>query len=119
MAKKQARIPDALQPWIEARRRFRLSHAHVQMARELGLNPKKLGKLANHDQEPWKMPLPDFIAHLYTKRFGKPRPHTVRTIEEIAAAKLAKKQARNERRAGASIASSSPCSSSKASDPSL
>jgi hypothetical protein len=40
-----------LQPWIDARRKFRLSHAHVQMARELGLNPKKLGKLNNHPQE--------------------------------------------------------------------
>jgi hypothetical protein len=28
------------------------------MARELGLNPKRLGKIDNHHQEPWKMPLP-------------------------------------------------------------
>jgi alpha-ketoglutarate-dependent 2,4-dichlorophenoxyacetate dioxygenase len=61
MAKKQAQIPPHLQPWIEARRRFHLSHAHVQMARELGMNPKKLGKLNNHDQEPWKLPLREFI----------------------------------------------------------
>jgi len=46
MAKKQAPIPISLRPWIEARQRFRLSHAHVQMARELGLNPKKFGMLA-------------------------------------------------------------------------
>jgi len=32
------------QPWIDARQRFHLSHAHIQMARELGLNPKTLGK---------------------------------------------------------------------------
>jgi hypothetical protein len=92
--KQQAFIPGGLEPWIDARRRFRLSHAHVQMARELGMNPKKLGKLANHDQEPWKLPLPQFIAALYVKRFGKARPDTVRTIEEIAAAKQAKKQRR-------------------------
>ena len=83
MAKKQAPIPISLRPWIEARQRFRLSHAHVQMARELGLNPKKFGKLANHHQEPWKRPLPDFIAALYVKRFGKPIPVVVKTIEEI------------------------------------
>ncbi len=65
MAKKQAPIPISLRPWIEARRRFRLSHAHVQMARELGLNPKKFGKLANHHQEPWKRPLPDFMRPQY------------------------------------------------------
>src|ERR1700720_3844 len=81
MAKKQAPIPISLRPWIEARQRFRLSHAHVQMARELGLNPKKFGKLANHHQEPWKRPLPDFIAALYVKRFGKPIPAVVKTIE--------------------------------------
>ena len=72
-SKTQAKIPLDLQPWIEARNRFRLSHAHVQMARELGLNPKKLGKLANQDQEPWKLPLQDFIVKLYMKRFGRGR----------------------------------------------
>jgi hypothetical protein len=64
------------------------------MARELGLNPKKLGKLDNHDQEPWKLPLPEFIGELYSKRFGKGRPDVVRSIEETAAAKQAKKQAK-------------------------
>ena len=98
MAKKQAPIPIGLRPWIEARQRFRLSHAHVQMARELGLNPKKFGKLANHHQEPWKRPLPDFIAALYVKRFGKPIPAVVKTIEEIAAAALAKKRAKKIRK---------------------
>jgi len=42
--------------WAEARRRCCLSDAHVQMARELGLNPAKLGKINNHRQEPWKAP---------------------------------------------------------------
>jgi hypothetical protein len=46
------KLSSKYQPWIEARTRFRLSHAHLQMARELGLNPKKLGGLANHEQEP-------------------------------------------------------------------
>jgi tetratricopeptide (TPR) repeat protein len=52
------------------------------MARELGMNPKKLGKIDNHDQEPWKMPLRQFIEHLYFKRFGKERPDTVLSIED-------------------------------------
>jgi hypothetical protein len=98
MAKKKAFVPADLQPWIEARRKFRLSHAHVQMARELGLNPKKLGKLDNHRQQPWKLPLPDFIVKLYWKRCGKDRPDTVRSIEEIAAAKRAKKLAKKAMR---------------------
>src|SRR6202051_2990434 len=99
MAKKQAPIPISLRPWIEARQRFRLSHAHVQMAFELGLNPKKFGKLANHHQEPWKLPLPDFIAKLYVKRFGKTAPDAVPTIEQMAAAHEAKNRAKNLRKA--------------------
>jgi hypothetical protein len=94
MAKKQPSIPANLQPWVDARRKFHLSHAHVQMARELGMNPKKLGKLDNHRQKPWKLPLPEFITQLYAKRFRKDRPDTVRTIEEMAAANAAKKQAK-------------------------
>jgi len=73
-----------LQAWVDARKRHRLSHAHVQMARELGLNPAKLGKLDNHQQEPWKAPLPQFIEHLYAKRFGRDRPDVVQTVEDVA-----------------------------------
>jgi hypothetical protein len=36
------RIPDKFQLWIDARKRHHLSHAHAQMARELGMNPTKL-----------------------------------------------------------------------------
>ena len=50
MAKKQP--SQKLQAWIDARKRHRLTHAQVQMARELGMNPPKLGKMDNHDQEP-------------------------------------------------------------------
>jgi len=99
MAKKKSSVPAHLQLWIEARRKFRLSHAHVQMAFELGLNPKKLGKLDNHHQQPWKLPLPDFIVKLYRKRCGKDRPDTVRSIEEMAAAKRAKALAKKARKA--------------------
>jgi hypothetical protein len=100
MEKKTTVIPDHVKQWIDARERFRLSHAHVQMASELGLSPKKLGKLANHDQEPWKLPLPDFIVKLYLKRFGKTAPDAVRTIEQKAAALAAKKRAKKLRKAG-------------------
>lgn len=78
------RLPERLQVWIDARTRHHLSHAHVQMARELGLNPKKLGKIDNHRQEPWKAPLPEFIERLYLRRFGKRRPDVVVSIEERA-----------------------------------
>jgi hypothetical protein len=97
-------LPERLQVWIDARKRHHLSHAQVQMARELGMNPKKLGKIDNHKQEPWKSPLPVFIEDLYFKRFGKERPDAVVTIEERARLeerkKAAKREAKAVRRAG-------------------
>ena len=97
MAKKKNKkgtLPPKLQAWVDARKRYRLSHAHVQMARELGMNPKKLGKLANHDQEPWKAPLPQFIEILYEKRFGRERPEVVISIEKRARALRARREAK-------------------------
>ena len=77
MSKKTSKaLPPKHQAWAQARRRHRLSHAHVQMARELGMNPKKLGSIDNHDQEPWKEPLPQFIEHLYQKRFAASVPRS-------------------------------------------
>lgn len=57
------------QAWQIAKKKYRLSDVTIQMARELGLNPNKLGKIANHKQEPWKEPLPHFIRILHEKRF--------------------------------------------------
>ena len=88
--------PERLQSWIDARKRHKLSHAHVQMARELGMNPKKLGKLANESQEPWKASLPAFIEELYVKRFGRERPEIVRSIEELANAREQRRSVRRE-----------------------
>ena len=96
----QKKIPHDLQAWIDARKRHRLSHAQVQMARELGLNPGKLGKIDNHKQEPWKAPLPDFIEHLYRRRFNRDAPLNVRTVEDGARAAAAKKEAKREEKAG-------------------
>jgi hypothetical protein len=96
--KSKQRIPEDLQRWIEARKRFHLSDAQVQMAREMGVNPRKLGSLANHDQEPWKAPLPVFIEHLYQKRFGKAQPERVLSIEDRAREVAAKKAEKRERR---------------------
>ncbi len=92
----EKRIPEHLQAWIDARKRRKLSHAHVHMAHELGMNPRKLGKLDNHHQEPWKLLLPEFIEALYFKRFGKERPDVVLSIEERARIQQAKKAARKE-----------------------
>ncbi|HEX6748503.1 MAG TPA: hypothetical protein VF092_14495 [Longimicrobium sp.] len=94
-------IPHDLQAWIDARKRHRLSHAQVQMARELGLNPKKLGKMDNHGQEPWKAALPDYIEELYRRRFKRDAPAVVTPIEErarVAGRKKATRQAEKKAR---------------------
>jgi hypothetical protein len=77
------KLSSQYQVWVDARRRFQLSHMHIEMARKLGLNPKRFGGKANHRQEPWKLPLPEFIEQLYCKRFGKDRPRNNRTILAI------------------------------------
>ena len=95
---KQKQLPPQLQAWVDARKRFHLSHAQVQMARELGMNPKKLGGKANHKQEPWKTPLPQYIEELYLRRFKKERPDRVRSIEQMVADKQQKQADRRERK---------------------
>jgi len=98
---KKIKIPDKLKIWIDARKRYHLSHEQVQMARELGLNPKKFGKLANHKQQPWKEPLPDYIETLYYKRFKRNKPEQVRSIERIVKDKNKKKQEKKLRKQSA------------------
>jgi len=97
MAKK-AKIPEKLQIWVNVRKKYHLSHAHIQMARELGLNPKKIGKIANHKQEPWKAPLPVFIEDIYFKRFGKRQPENVKSIGKTVRIKGEKKVERRKRK---------------------
>lgn len=78
---KKGFISNKLKPWVEVRKKYHLSDAQIQMARELGMNPKIFGSLANHKQEMWKLPLPQYIENLYQKRFGKELPDDVRPLE--------------------------------------
>ena len=96
---RKKQLPQKLSAWVTARKRHKLSHAHVQMARELGMNPKTLGKIDNHDQEPWKLPLRLFIEHLYLKRFDRERPERILTIEQAAKEAEHKKEVRRQRKA--------------------
>ena len=92
-------MPQKYQAWVDARRKFKLSHAHVQMARELGMNPKKLGGLASHRQELWKAPLPEFIEDLYFKQFGKDKPDEVLSVEALFERQRKKKEERKAQKA--------------------
>jgi hypothetical protein len=98
MAKKTKKPNQKMQAWIEARKRHHLSHAQVHMARELGMNPAKFGKIDNHKQQPWKLPLPQFIEELYFKRFGNTCPEAVLSIEERCRLDAAKKEERRTAR---------------------
>ena len=69
-----------IEEWKKAKRRYHLTDMHIQMARELGLNPKKFGSLANHKRQPWKAPLPEFIEDLYFKHFKKEKPDVVKPL---------------------------------------
>ena len=88
-----------LQPWLDARRRFKLSHAHIQMAYELGMNPKKFGSLATEKQQPWKAPLPEFIEHCYFKRFKRAEPTQVRSLEQMMEADESRRKMKKEQKA--------------------
>ncbi len=68
------------------------------MARELGMNPRKFGSLANTKQEPWKLPLPDFIEEIYFKHFKKNQPDNVRSIEQMVKDYNKKKEERRAQR---------------------
>ena len=67
--------------WITAKKKYRLTDKHIQMARELGLNPKKFGSIGNNKQEKWKAPLPIFIEDIYYKRFKKNKPNIVKKLK--------------------------------------
>ena len=71
-----------IEKWIVAQKKHRLSDTHVQMARELGLNPDKLGKIDNHRQESWKAPLPEFIEEIFYK-LKKEHPDIVKPLKQI------------------------------------
>ncbi len=91
-------IPSKLQPWIDARKKYRLSHAQIQMARELGLNPKKFGSLKPTKQQPWKLPLSEFIEEIYFKHFKKSTPDNVKSIEQAVKDRAIKKSEKKERK---------------------
>ena len=74
--------------WKYAKKICRLNVQQLQMARRLGMNPKKLPGLRPSPQQRWKLPVGAFIEELYWKRFGgNPLDHQPNT--ERASRKLA------------------------------
>jgi len=67
MANKKKREED----WGRAKRLCRLNVETVRMARELGLNPRKLIKNIPGKSQPWKAPVHVWIRDLYEKMQAK------------------------------------------------
>lgn len=82
MKKKRIIFPDKIKPWIDARIKYKLSHAQIEMARELGIDPVKFPGIVGHLQEHSKQPLTVFIEESYKERFGKNEPDDRRSIEQ-------------------------------------
>ena len=56
--------------WRNAKKICRLNARQVEMARRLGMNPKKLPGLRPSPQQRWKLPVGAVIEECYRKRFG-------------------------------------------------
>jgi hypothetical protein len=67
MAKKRRKQDDA---WAQAKKLCRLNARQVEMAKKLGMNPRKLPSLRPNPQQKWKLPVGAFIEDRYHKRFG-------------------------------------------------
>lgn len=57
--------------WAEAKKRCRLNAATIQMAKEMGLNPKSLIKNIPNKNQQWKAPVHVWIQEMYEDRFGE------------------------------------------------
>jgi hypothetical protein len=66
-ARRQAHDEEA---WRNAKKICQLSAQQVEMARALGMNPKKLPRLRPSPRQRWKLPVGEFIEKCYRKQFG-------------------------------------------------
>ena len=87
-----------LQPWLKARRRFRRDSARVQMARELRMDAKKLGTVANENQQTWKVPRQEFVVQCHFKRFSRSQPTQVRSLEQLIESEEMRRKLKQERK---------------------
>lgn len=80
-----------LEEWVEAKRRSGLSDAHVQMARELGLKPKRLTIAGRPGAPPAQR-----VEELYLRRFKRTIPDPVVPVRQLL--HEARRQERDEAR---------------------
>lgn len=83
---------DQLQLWVKVKRQCALTDTHVQMARELGMKPRRLLQAESFEPDP----LARRIENLHLKRFKKPEPDSVAPL--LQAMHEARARARAETR---------------------
>ena len=74
---------DELQAWAKAKRQCGLSDAHVQMAREIGINPRRLTARSGTKPGPTRVPLAQRIEDLYLRRFKRTIPDPVVPLRQL------------------------------------
>lgn len=57
--------------WFEAKKRCKLNDEEIQMAKEMGLNPKSLIKNIPNKNEQWKTSVKIWVRDMYEDRFGR------------------------------------------------
>lgn len=57
--------------WAKAKKKCRLNVATIQMAKEMGLNPKSLIKNIPSKSQQWKAPVQEWVQDMYEDRFGE------------------------------------------------
>ena len=70
-----AKLNNKEKEWVDARQRYALTHAQVQMGRELEILPRSLAKQTD---------VPAYLEQLYLERFGRTEPAIVVTVENRA-----------------------------------
>ncbi len=76
MPKKKKKKKFSEDLWSLARTKYHLSSRQIEMAKKLGMNPKKFGSLVPNKSEPRKKPLGQFIEKCYYKRFKRREPES-------------------------------------------
>jgi hypothetical protein len=74
---------EQLQEWVRVKRQCGLSDAHVQMARGLGMNPKRLTATAGRMAGSSPVPLAQRIEDLYLRRFKRTVPDPVVPLRQL------------------------------------
>ena len=70
--------------WAEAKKKCRLNEETIQMAKEMGLNPRSLIKNIPSKTQKWKAPVHVWIREMYQKRQEKAmRKKTLRKNMQI------------------------------------